>query len=121
MEDFFRSLCGVGLADRYAWGVIFALNNQRSVKVWCDPSGVLAILRDRDPDPGVARRKALLHWVTRHSRIAPDGDSDVAVRAHLRGKQPVRWRGWDCTLVPSRFDAQQAKAEWRGEHGKAQA
>jgi len=88
------------------WTVWFGHGDGPRVRFLTDPAGAREAFRLRDLPEGRARRAALRHWVSAHSRTAPggraaeDADAAVWVRRHLRGATDFVWNGLRCRIQP---------------------
>lgn len=83
-----------------------------SVAFVTDSTGVRDFLRFREIDPGAARRKALVHWVSDHWRqTRNDPDTEAYVREFLRGRRVVTWHGMQAEiLIPDPDKARERQA-----------
>lgn len=100
--------CGIQLARDYAWRVhLKYADADIGIMLPTTPSGVRALFRLRDHEPGESRRKALTHWVQGHLRRTKQ-DSEVSdlvwVRDHLRGKYSFTWQDMQGVIYPSGYD-----------------
>lgn len=83
------------------------------------PEGARALFRLRDYEEGASRRKALIHWVSEHSRrIRKDTEEEtrVWVREHTRGVAKFKWQDMEGAIYPAAADLrrlQQAKGAKR--------
>jgi hypothetical protein len=69
--------------------------------------GCRELFKLRDYEPGKSRRKALLHWVSEHSRrLRQDTDEETLawVRKHLRGSRSFAWQDLRGVISPSGYD-----------------
>ena len=88
---------------RYEWTVSLSLCGSMKIKLPTTPAGARVMFKDREIEPGRVRRTALKNWVRRHSRMCHSGKT-ADIPAHLRGRTPFSWNGFDCLLEPSPFD-----------------
>ena len=93
----------IAFTMRYEWTVSFSLCGSLSVKIPTTPKGAQIMFKDRDVETGRSRRSALKNWVRKHSRACASGKR-AEIPAHLRGRTPFTWNGFDCLLEPSPFD-----------------
>jgi hypothetical protein len=99
---------GVALRQRYEWAVNVGFSNTPSVRIATDPTGMKELFRLRDVQPGRDRRDALMNWVSDHWRQnRRDPDVEIYVRKHMRGGTQFDWRGFNCEIIPARFDMEQ--------------
>lgn len=100
--------CGLQLARDYAWRVHLKYSDaQIGIMIPTTPSGVRALFRLRDHEPGASRRSALAHWVSGHSRRIKKDTSEedlIWVRDHLRGKPSFAWQDMRGVIYPSGYD-----------------
>lgn len=98
----------IALNQRYEWAVNVGFSNTPSVRIATDPTGMKELFRLRDVLPGRDRRDALMNWVSDHWRQnRHDPDVEIYVRKHMRGSTQFDWRGFNCEIVPARFDMEQ--------------
>jgi len=84
------------------WQVNISAGMPQSVTLLTDPVGVKEWFRLRDVPDGKNRRSALLHWVSKHSRQSrKDPESEIQVRAYLRGASEWDWFGMGCRVIPA--------------------
>lgn len=80
---------------------------EAGVMVPTTPEGARTLFRLRDYDPGASRRKALIHWVSEHSRrIRKDTieETRVWVREHTRGTAKFKWQDMEGAIYPAAYD-----------------
>jgi hypothetical protein len=96
----------MALRHRYEWSVSIGEPGGASFRFATDPTGIRAILGERDKGES-GRRDALRSWVTSHWRQKrSDPDAEVYVRKHLRGSETFSWRGYVCDWSPSAYDVE---------------
>lgn len=81
------------------------------------PQGARALFRLRDYEPGASRRKALVHWVSEHSRrIRKDTDEETQawVREHIRGATKFQWQDMEGVIYPAAADMRRVAAAKAG-------
>lgn len=100
--------CGVQFTRDYSWRVhLKYADAEIGVMIPTTPEGIRALFRLRDHEAGESRRKALIHWVSGHSRrINKDTDEEhlVWVRDHLRGAMSFCWQDMCGVIHPSGHD-----------------
>jgi hypothetical protein len=101
--------CMTAFTFRYEWCVRFAYDSAPDFSLRVTPHAALVLFRDRDKPSEKSRRDSLLHWVRAHMRSR--GESAAHVREHLRGAVPFHWRGFTCTIRPSKFDIDRSQRE----------
>jgi hypothetical protein len=114
---------GMVLTERYSWHVAFGYNETGPrLVVPTNPTGCLALYKDRDKDEGRNRRAALRHWVENHYRSNIDDPGAITyVRDHLRGHTRFIWNDLFCELMVSQFDLEKNEffklqaSEWRSQ------
>jgi len=80
---------------------------EAGVMVPTTPEGARSLFRLRDYEAGASRRKALIHWVSEHSRrIRKDTaeETRVWVREHARGTAKFKWQDMEGTIYPAAYD-----------------
>lgn len=96
---------GCQLLQDTQWRVYLSRQPGIGVSLPTDARGIAAIIQSRDRDTDKGRRIALQHWVEEHWRQNRyDVDTEVKVRAHLRGASVFTWNGLSCRIKPSRLD-----------------
>lgn len=101
-----RLFIGHALRQRYEWSVSIGEPGNVSFRFATDPTGIRAILADRDKGDN-GRRDALRHWVHDHWRKARlNLEAETYVRHHLRGGESFTWRGYRCSWSPSQYDVE---------------
>ncbi|MET8609735.1 hypothetical protein [Streptomyces misionensis] len=99
---------GVQFNRDYLWYVhLKRPNNEAGVMIPTTPAGARALFRLRDFEPGETRRRALIHWVTEHSRrIRRDTTEETRawVTDHLRGAVAFTWEDMVGTILPAPAD-----------------
>lgn len=101
-----RILTSVAFNMRYFYSMVLGDDaNCLSARIFAYPDTIRFLLKTRDLG-NTSRRRALLHLVRRHMRrrrkVGP-------VRSHLRGEHRCRWAGLDVAVLPSQYDAEQAR------------
>lgn len=80
---------------------------EAGVMIPTTPEGARALFRLRDYEQGASRRKALIHWVSEHSRrIRKDTaeETRVWVREHKRGTAKFKWQDMEGAIYPAAAD-----------------
>lgn len=91
----------ITLQRKIDWTVDLGFGSWSRIRIPTDPSGIRALLHDRDVAAGKNRRDAVVHWVSEHLRKKRKNPDDLAyVRAHLRGQREVVWQGMRCRINP---------------------
>lgn len=100
-EDVDIAMCYWRILDR-CWSVSLTCEGTPGIRLLTDPTGVLALLADREGERHPSgRRKALLHWVSAHYRAKRNNPGDlIRIRDYLRGARTFRWHGLDGTIHP---------------------
>lgn len=100
------------LSAQYEWRVALRSEGHNfALSLGTTPTGVRNLLRTRDMEPGKARRAALRHWVSAHTRSRPtdsDPDAVVWVRRHLRGRTEFSLEGVRGVVIPAPADIEEA-------------
>ncbi len=58
--------------------------------------------RDRNVLTPEGRMRPIVHYVSEHSRLMPDG-SKKTIEAHMRGQRRFDWKGYECTVIAPEF------------------
>lgn len=80
---------------------------EAGVMVPTTPAGARSLFRLRDYEAGASRRKALIHWVSEHSRrVRKDTEEEtrVWVREHTRGVAKFTWQDMEGAIYPAAYD-----------------
>jgi hypothetical protein len=80
---------------------------EAGVMIPTTPEGARSLFRLRDYEAGASRRKALIHWVSEHSRrIRKDTaeETRVWVREHTRGATKFKWQDMEGAIYPAAHD-----------------
>lgn len=80
---------------------------EAGVMIPTTPEGARALFRLRDYEQGASRRKALLHWVSEHSRrVRKDAaeETRIWVREHKRGTAKFKWQDMEGAIYPAAYD-----------------
>lgn len=78
------------------------------------PHGARELFKLRDYEAGESRRRALIHWVSGHTRrIRKDTieESRVWVREHVRGRVAFDWQDMQGAIYPAPYDLRRIAAE----------
>ena len=109
MDQTIRLAQSSALTERYTWSVGFRYPGTLMVRFATDPTGAREAFRMRDVEDGRERRSALRNWVSAHWRqLRSDNDEETKVRTHLRGATSFGFGGFECQVVPSRYDEDMA-------------
>lgn len=103
-------LTGGQFTARYEWHVLLGFPDAPRIAIPCSAEEARVLFASRDLPDGAERRAALRHWVEAHYRSRHDGEP-IYVRAHLRGATEFTFDDLVCTLVPSAYDQQRARAQ----------
>jgi hypothetical protein len=99
---------GIQFTRDYSWRVHLKYNGAEiGVMIPTTPEGIRALFKLRDYEPGASRRKALMTWVTGHSRRIQRDTPDehlTWVRDHLRGRESFTWEDMRGVIYPSAHD-----------------
>lgn len=80
---------------------------EAGVMIPTTPAGARSLFRLRDYEAGASRRKALVHWVSEHSRrVRKDTAEETKtwVREHVRGAVKFGWQDMEGTIYPAPYD-----------------
>jgi hypothetical protein len=103
-----RMALGMQFSSDYHWHAHLKWSGaEAGVMIPTTPEGARALFRLRDCEPGASRRKALIHWVSEHSRrIRKDTaeETRVWVREHTRGVTKFKWQDMEGAIYPAPFD-----------------
>jgi hypothetical protein len=78
-----------------------------SVLLPTDPTGIRALLKERDKPAGKKRRSALLHWVKDHYRKSRNNPDDlIKVQEYMRGTLDFSWFGFQGKIIPTHQERQ---------------
>lgn len=97
-----KEMSGFAFNHRYDALMEFPLINGITIAFPVNLAQIKEVLKDRDKPENGKRRSSLVHLVSQHKRETKQ--NLIYVREHLRGKIECKWRGWDVTLHPSRYD-----------------
>lgn len=90
---------------------------EAGVMIPTTPEGARALFRLRDYEEGASRRKALIHWVSEHSRrIRKDTEEEtrVWVREHKRGTAKFKWQDMEGAIYPAAADLRRLQQDKGG-------
>lgn len=95
-------------ANYYQWFVYFKEANSIGFRIPIAPESCKEIFEIRDVSEA-GRRKAMLHWVSKHYRSIKvseysDEYRQTIVKKHLRGETKFNWKGFEAHLIPSKYD-----------------
>lgn len=103
-----RMALGVQFGRDYLWYAhLKSPGGDAGVMIPTTPEGARSLFRLRDCEPGASRRKALVHWVSEHSRrIRKDTaeETRVWVREHMRGAVKFKWQDMEGAIYPAPHD-----------------
>ncbi|BCM70878.1 hypothetical protein EASAB2608_06212 [Streptomyces sp. EAS-AB2608] len=103
-----RIALGVQFGRDYLWYAhLKSPGGDAGVMIPTTPEGARALFRLRDCEPGASRRKALIHWVSEHSRrIRKDTTEEtrVWVHQHMRGTAKFKWQDMEGAIYPAPYD-----------------
>lgn len=103
-----RMTLGVQFGRDYLWYAhLKAPGGEAGVMIPTTPEGARALFRLRDYEPGASRRKALIHWVSEHSRRTRKDTAEetrVWVREHVRGAAKFKWQDMEGAIYPAAAD-----------------
>jgi hypothetical protein len=99
-------LLGIAFTRDVQWRVVIHGPSGTSLSFPTNAAGAMAAFKNREKDEAQDRRAALRNWVKEHyrKRATEDGELEIKVRQHLRGRTPFKWLGMDCELVVSPWD-----------------
>lgn len=103
-------LIGAQFAARYEWHVLIGLPSAPRFALPCSAEEARELFAERDLPDGAVRRPALRHWVDEHYRRRHDSDALIYVRPHLRGASEFTFDALRCSVVPSAYDQERARA-----------
>jgi hypothetical protein len=105
---------GVQFNRDYLWHAYLKLPGaEAGVMTPVTPSGARSLFKLRDYEAGSSRRKALIHWVSEHSRrIRKDTEEEtrIWVREHTRGAAKFRWQDMEGAIYPAAHDLRRLAA-----------
>jgi hypothetical protein len=105
---------GIQFNRDYLWHAYLKLPGaEAGVITPVTPSGARSLFKLRDYEAGSSRRKALVHWVSEHSRrIRKDTEEEtrVWVREHVRGAVKFRWQDMEGAIYPAAHDLRRLEA-----------
>ncbi|MFH9579049.1 hypothetical protein ACH4MO_13760 [Streptomyces globisporus] len=87
---------------------------EAGVMIPTTPEGARSLFRLRDYEAGASRRKALIHWVSEHSRRLKKDTSEetrVWVREHTRGATKFKWQDMEGAIYPAAADLRRLSSE----------
>lgn len=115
LKDCIHIAHGIAFTRELFWAVHLGFVGQpMTLRIPTDPVGASEVFRLRDIPEGKARRQALMHWVSAHSRQSrKDPNLEIQVRKHLRGGQEFVWNDLWCRIEPNLSDAIESRQEWR--------
>jgi len=103
-----RFALGMQFGSDYHWRAHLKWSDaEAGVMIPTTPEGARALFRLRDYEPGASRRKALIHWVSEHSRrLRKDTPEEtrVWVREHMRGITKFKWQDMEGAIYPAPYD-----------------
>jgi hypothetical protein len=97
---------GWGLCVHYVWRVLFSdPDTGLGITLPVSVQDLASLFATRDVPLGRDRKAALQHWVSGHWRtLSCNRDFETLVREHLRGHEDFEWHGFNCRVMPSRYD-----------------
>lgn len=108
-----RAAMGFQFGSDYLWHAHLKLPGaEAGLMIPTTPEGARALFRLRDYEAGASRRKALIHWVSEHSRrIRKDTIEETRtwVREHTRGATKFKWQDMDGAIYPAAYDLRRLK------------
>jgi hypothetical protein len=105
---------GIQFNRDYLWHAYLKLPGaEAGIMIPTTPHGARSLFRLRDYEAGASRRKALIHWVSEHSRrVRKDTEDEtrVWVREHVRGTAKFRWQDMEGAVYPAAYDLRRISA-----------